>query len=94
MGKKATPYNQAVQILHDLKKEYPAYTLGQHISTALGDYGDIWGITDKEFVFALEKYRAEMEMNIVSDSEVDKIIKDAENLDILFRNEEEEDYAD
>lgn len=90
MGKKATPYNQAVQILHDLKKEYPSNTLGQHISTALGDYGDIWGITDKEFVFALEKYKAEMELNIISDSEVDKIVKDAENLDTLFQDEEED----
>lgn len=90
MGKRATPYNQAVQILHDLKKEYPNNTLGQHIATALGDYGDIWGISDKEFVFALEKYRAEMELNIVSDTEVDKIVKDAENLDKMFL--EEEDY--
>lgn len=90
MGKKSTPYNQAVQILHDLKREYPNNTLGQHIATALGDYGDIWGLTDKEFLFALEKYKAEMEMNIVSDSEVDKIVKDAEDLGKLFQ--EEEDY--
>jgi len=90
MGKKATPYNQAVQILHDLKKEYPNNTLGQHIATALWDYGHICNITDKEFVFALEKYKVEMELNIVSDSEVDKIVKDAENLDILFRDEEED----
>lgn len=90
MGKRATPYNQAVQILHDLKKEYPNNTLGQHLATALGDYGDIWGISDKEFVFALEKYRAEMELNIVSDAEVDKIVKDAENLDKMFLEEEEE----
>lgn len=90
MRKKAAPYNQAIQILHDLKKEYPNNTLGQHIATALGDYGDIWGITDKEFVFALEKYKAEMEMNIISDVEVDRIMKDAQNLDKLFQ--EEEDY--
>ena len=91
MGKKATPYNQAVQILHYLKKEYPTYTLGQHISTALGEYKDAWGISDKEFLFALEKYRTEMEMNIVSDAEIDRIVKDAQNLDKLFQ-EEEEDY--
>jgi len=90
MGKKTTPYGQAVQILQSLKKEYPDYTLGQHISTALGDYGDIWGLTDKEFLFALEKYKAEMEMNIVSDAEVDRIVRDAQNLDKLFQ--EEEDY--
>lgn len=90
MGKKATPYNQAVQILHDLKKEYPAHYLCQHIATALGDYKDIWMVSDKEFLFALEKYKSEMELNIVSDSEVDKIVKDAQNLDILFQDEEED----
>lgn len=90
MGKKSTPYNQAIQILQDLKKEYPNYSLGQHLSTALGDYGDIWGITDKELVFALEKYKTEMEMNIVSDAEVDRIVKDAQNLDKLFQDEEED----
>lgn len=92
MGKKATPYSQAVQLLQDLKKEYPNYTLGQHLSTALGDYGDIWGITDKEMFFALEKYKTELEFNIVSDEEVDQIMKDAQNLDTLFKEEEEDGY--
>jgi len=91
MAKKALPYNQAIHILESLKKEYPNNTLGQHIATALGDYGDIWGLTDKEFLFALEKYRAEMEMNIVSDTEVDRVLKEGQNLDKLFQEEEEED---
>lgn len=91
MGKKFTEYKQALEVLTQLKLEYPTHTLGQHISIALADYGDIWNVTDKEFVFALEKYRVELEHNIVADSEIDKIIKDAQNLDKLF-TEEEEDY--
>lgn len=91
MGKKTTPYNQIVQVLHDLKKEYPNYTLGQHISTALGGYKDLWGLTDREILFALEKYKAELEFNLASDDEIDQIVKDAQNLDTLFK-EEEEDY--
>jgi len=91
MSKKPTPYKQAVTLLLELKKQYPNYSLGMHLSTALADYGDSWGITDKELLFALEKYRTELEMNVVSDKEIDKIIKDAENLDKLFL-EEEEDY--
>jgi len=89
MGRK-TEYGQIVQLLIELKDDYPSYSLGQHLSTALGDYGDLWGVSDKEIAFALEKYKTELECNTVSDEEVDKIVKDAENLDKLFQ--EEEDY--
>ena len=88
MGRK-TSYGEAIQLLITLKAEYPNYSLGQHLSTALGDYGDLWGVTDKEIVFALEKYKTELESNIVSDTEVERIVRDAENLNKLF---EEEDY--
>ncbi len=90
MSKKPTAYNQALHILQDLKKSYPSYTMGQHISTALADYGDAWGMTDKEFTFALEKYQSELEYNIVSETEVDKIVRDAQDLDKLFKQDGDE----
>lgn len=90
MGKKVTDYAQVIKLLIDLKKEYPTYTVGQHIATALGDYGDIWSVTDKEVAFALEKYKTELEFNIVSDQEVDKIVKDAQDLTQLFKDEEDD----
>lgn len=91
MGKKILPYNQMINLLQELKKDYPTYTFGQHISTALMDYRDIWGLTDKEFLFALEKYRTELEFNIVPEKEIERIITDAKNLDTIFQ-EEEDDY--
>jgi hypothetical protein len=92
MGKKQKdPYSKAINILLKLKEEHPTYSLGQHLSTAFSDYGDIWGLTDNEIVFALEKYKTEIDLNIVSDSYVDKIVKDAENLDTLFLEEDDED---
>lgn len=91
MGKKVTDYAQVIKLLTDLKKEYPSYSMGQHIATAIADYGDPWGITDKELAFALEKYKTELEFNVVTDQEVDKIVKDAQNLDKLFQEEEDED---
>jgi hypothetical protein len=94
MKRKLTDYNQAIQLFVELKKLYPTYTLGQHIATALSDYGDAWGISDKELVFALEKYRAELEYNIVSDIEVEKIVKDAQDLNKLMKDEEGEDDYD
>jgi len=94
MSRKPSNYIQVLEKLKDLNKKHPSYGIGRHISMALMDYGDYWGITDKEFLHALEKYEAELEMDIVPDKDLDQIIKDGENLDTLFINdeEEEEDY--
>lgn len=89
---KKTGYDKCVHILQELKKAHPNYTMGQHISTALSDYGDCWGITDNELAFALEKYRTEMELNEgIPDKDLEKIIEEGKNLDkIRFDDEEEE----
>jgi hypothetical protein len=52
----------------------------------------MWGITDKEFLFALQKYQMNMELdNFPNREEIDKIIKDAMDLDnILNENSDGE----
>lgn len=92
MSKKPTAYKQAINLLLELKKLYPNYSLGMHLSTCLSDYGDAWTVTDRELLFALEKYKTELEMNIVSDREIDKILKEGENLDKLFAEEDDDGY--
>jgi hypothetical protein len=89
------PYNQAISILQELYKAFPTYNMGRHLATALADYGDIWGITDKELVFALNKYKTELEMDIphTDESELEKIIKEGMDLDNILK-EEEGDYGD
>jgi hypothetical protein len=66
--------------------------MGRHISTALDGYDDVWGVTDKEMLFALEKY--ELALNIDTDhidqEEIEKIIKDGMNLERTLFEEEEE----
>jgi len=87
-------YRQAIKMLEELNKNYPTHTLGMHISTALDGYGDYWGISDKEFCFAIEKYIAELELNgelIASDTYVNRIVDDAANLFEQSFDEEEED---
>jgi len=84
-------YEDILKTLVMLKNRFPTYSFGQHISTAFSDYGDIWGLSDKECAFALEKYAAELEFNIVSDDEVQKIVEEGKNLDKLFQEEEDED---
>lgn len=86
------PYNQVISILQELHKDFPTYNMGRHLATALADYGDIWGITDKELVFALNKYKSELEMDIphTDESELEKIIKEGMDLDNILKEEEED----
>lgn len=79
-------------MLENLHKAHPTYNIGRHISTALDGYDDIWGVTDKEFLFALEKYELELNMDIdhIDQEEIEQIIKDGMNLERTLFEEEEE----
>jgi hypothetical protein len=88
-----TPYQQALKILEDLQKAFPTYNLGRHLSTALYEYKDMWGMTDREMVYALSKYKAELMQDIhhLDDTEIDKIIKEGMNLDTILDDDEDND---
>ena len=88
-------YNSIIHTLQELHKEFPDYNMGRHIATALDEYGDIWGMTDKELAFAMDKYKTKLEMDIphTDESELDKIIKEGMDLDNILK-EEDEDYGD
>lgn len=92
--RKASGYNEILQLLQKLHSAFPTHTMGMHLSTALDEYGDLWGVTDKEILFALTKYKANLEMdspnNII---EIDDILKDGMDLDNILKEEENgEDY--
>lgn len=86
-------YEKILSTLQALKEVHPNYTMGQHIATALSEYGDIWGLTDREFLYALMNYKAELEWlgEEVKDEDITTIIKGGEDLDTLFDQEEIED---
>ena len=92
---KKTYYQQALYTLQELNKDFPTYGLGRHLATALSDYGDIWGITDKELAYVLDKYKTELGMDVphTDESEIDKIIKEGMDLDNILKEEEDE-YGD
>jgi hypothetical protein len=91
MAKIPNYYRQIIQTLVRLQKAYPTYNIGRHISTALDEYTDVWGVSDREFLYAIQKY--EIELNIdgphIDDEEIEEIIKDGMNLDNMFEEEEE-----
>lgn len=93
--RKASYASKVVHLLSQLHTKYPTYNIARHLATALSDYGDYWGMSDKELLFALEKYEVTLDMDItpLEDSTyVDKIVKDAMNLDTILNDPEEEDY--
>jgi putative lipase involved disintegration of autophagic bodies len=92
--RRASYYSQVLGILQALHRAYPNYNIGKHLSTALDGYGDMWGITDREMLFALEKYKAQLEMDIphADDDEIDQIIKEGMNLDDILKDQDGEDY--
>jgi hypothetical protein len=92
MSKKPNYYRQIIHVLENLHKAHPTYNIGRHISTALDGYDDIWGVTDKEFLFALEKYELELNMDSphIDEEEIEEIIKDGMNLERTLFEEEED----
>lgn len=92
--RKASYYSQILQLLQQLHSAYPTYNLGRHLATALDGYGDVWGLTDKEILFALEKYKSELDLDIphTDETELDQIIRDGMNLDDILKEQDGEDY--
>ena len=90
MAKQPNYYRQIIQTLIRLQKAYPTYNIGRHISTAMDEYTDVWGVNDREFLYAIQKY--EIELNIdgphIDEEEIEEIIKDGMNLDSIFEEEE------
>ena len=67
MKKNNDSYNGIISILKQLNKEYPNQGLARHIHDATLEHSNIWGLSDTEFLFALTKYKAELDMNIVDE---------------------------
>jgi hypothetical protein len=85
-------YSQITKTLNRLQKAYPTYNMGRHLSTALYEYNDLWGVSDKELLLALEKYEIELNIDYPHEDEDDlkKIIKGGMNLEKMFLEEDED----
>lgn len=79
-------FDRVIKILKELKTDYPHVDVSRHYSLAT-DCGS-FSLTDKELFIALQKHKTELDMNTLLDSDLDKVIKDT---DELFREVEPED---
>lgn len=88
--RKASFYSQIVKLLQELHTSYPHYNMGRHLATALDGYGDVWGLTDKELLFALDKYKAQLDMDVphVDEKEIDEIVREASDLQNILNEED------
>jgi hypothetical protein len=68
--------------------------MGKHLATVLDEYGNLWGVTDKELAYALVKYKGQLEMDFphTDDSEIERIIKDGLDLDNILKDEDNGEY--
>jgi len=83
-----TNYNRILTTLSLLNKEFPRQTLGVHIATALSEH-DVFNISDKAFLEALNDYYVELTAIDVphNNNDVEDIIRSGMSLSI---DEEEE----
>jgi hypothetical protein len=91
MAKQPNYYRQIIRTLQRLEKSHPTYNIGRHLSTALDEYNDLWGVSDKELLYALEKYEVELNIDYphVDEEELKEIIKGGMNLERMFDEEED-----
>ena len=89
--RKPNYYNQVIHTLQKLHADFPNYNMGRHLATALDEYGDVWGMTDQELAFALDKYRTQLEMDFprVEADEIARIIREGMDLDNILKEEED-----
>lgn len=92
MSRKPSDFNKLISLFTELHKAYPHYGIGRHLSTALADYGDFWGMTDRELTFALEKYKLQLEMDVPGVEDIDEIIRQGMNLDTILKEDDGEEY--
>lgn len=89
---KPTAYEQILSVLIELKEAFPSYNLGRHLDTALSEYKDTWGMTDKEMLYALNKYKSQLTLDVPhpDETEIDKIVKEGMNLHTILQEDEED----
>jgi len=85
-------FQKILDKLTELHKAHPSYSYGHINSMAFAEYRDTFSITDKESLFAIEKYECELDLDsdpIASPDYMSKLYKDIENFDNILNDEDE-----
>ncbi|HOV34633.1 MAG TPA: hypothetical protein PLS56_01415 [Candidatus Dojkabacteria bacterium] len=92
MSRRTNNKSKFLKIWGSLFSDHPEIPIGRHLEMAFADYKNPSEYSEKEIVYALEKYQKEVDLdilNIAPDDYVKKIQEDAEHLfDPLEEDEE------
>lgn len=80
-------FEKIIKIFRDLKKDHPDVDISKHYCLATDCSG--FTLTDKELYHALQKHKTELDMNTLSDSDMEKVIADTEELFKEVESEED-----
>lgn len=71
-------FEKVLKTFRDLKKDHPDIELSKHYMLATDNSN--YPITDKELHYALVKHKSELDMNTLSDKDLQKVIDETEDL--------------
>lgn len=71
-------FEKVIRIFKELKKDHPDVDISKHYTLAT-DSG-AFSMTDKELFYALQKHKSELDMNTLSDKDLQRVIEDTEDL--------------
>jgi len=82
---------EIISIFKELSTNYPNQSFASHMGIAFCDYPNYDNLTDKEFHFALNKYKCEKELDMFSQhsENIEDIIKQGEDLDSILNEDED-----
>ena len=82
-------FERVIKILRDLKKEHPDVEIAKHCALATDSN---FNFSDKELYKALQKHKSELEMNTLSDKDLQRVIDETEEL--FTEVEDDTDWTD
>jgi|SRR5688572_25646405 len=71
-------FEKVMKIFRELKEEHPDIEISKHY--ALATDGGNFSLTDKELFLALQKHKGELDINTLSDKDLQKVIDETDEL--------------
>src|SRR5687768_11925410 len=71
-------FEKVIRAIKDLKRDHPDVEVSKHYLLATD--GSLYPLSDKELYTALQKYRSELDMNTLSDKDMERVISDTKDL--------------
>lgn len=84
-------FERVIKLFRDLKSDNPDIDISKHYLLATSESNGTF-LTDKELYQCLQRHKTELDINTLSDKDLDKVITDTEELfkEVDVEDEEEE----